>query len=145
VTNSDRAVTVFRISPDRVDRYVAEKMELGLVGAVNGRISSGGWRWEGDHFEPDAQGERSVHNEQEFSDIDGWSKRTLPLGDAPSEGWRVPFTLGGQPAALIIRGALLRTTTIELERSSSARERLWSLDEGPRTVSQAEYEALFKR
>ena len=86
-----------------------------------------------------------MRNDREFSDIDGWSKRTLPLGNAPSEGWRVPFRIGSQPAAVIIRGALLERTIIELERSSGAREPLWSLDEDPRSLSKADYDALFKR
>ena len=146
VTNSDHAVTMFRIGPERVDRYLAEHMNIGMFGAKNGRLSSGVWRWDGDHFErvPPAEGGR-VRNDREFSDIDGWSKRTLPLGNAPSEGWRVPFKVGSQSAALIVGGALSERTTIELERNGGARERLWSLDERPRSASRAEYEALFKQ
>ena len=146
VTNSDHAVTMFRIGPERVDRYLAEHMNIGIFGAKNGRLSSGVWRWDGEHFErvPSTEGGR-VRNDQEFTDVDGWSKRTLPLGNAPSEGWRVPFEIGSQPAALIVGGALSERTTIELERNGGRRERLWSLDEAPRNVSSAEYEGLFKQ
>ena len=55
VSDSDRTVTVFRIDPDRVDRYVVEHMALGVFGAMNGRIGSGVWRWESDHFSPSLQ------------------------------------------------------------------------------------------
>ena len=145
VTDSDHAVTVFRIGPERVDRHVAEHLTMGLFGVLDGRITSGVWRWERDHFEAATVAEARVRNDPEFSNVNGWSKRTLPLGSSPSSGWTVPFAIGGQSAALIVHGGARAPTTIDLQRGNGPLDRLWSLDERPRSVDQAEYEALFKR
>lgn len=145
--DSKFSITVFKMAPTRVDRYVAENVVMGRFGVIDGRINDGLWRWDGDHFERATLDESIAHPRlgREYSDVDGWSKRSFGGGTSPPEGWIIPFDLSGQPASLTVHAVHRVSLSIDLQRGNEPPERLWSIDERSRTVRRAEYDALLKR
>lgn len=140
------SIVVFHVTPDRVNRYVAEDMVMEPLGVVNGRISSALWRWNGDHFERASLDEvQDLRRDPEFSDLNGWSKRSLLPGETTGQGRNVSLSLAGRSVALTIHRKPQESLTIDLQRGGAAPERLWSHDERSRFVSRSKYNELFER
>jgi hypothetical protein len=146
-SNFRRTLLVFKITREGVERHVADGGPSGPFGVTDDRITNGAWVWQGDHFEKRATEltALSPYTGREYSDADGWSKRTLNSGTSPPEGWPVAFTLSGQPVSLTPRGLDRVWQAIDLQRGSTPPERLHFVDERQRWVSRAEYESIFKR
>jgi hypothetical protein len=137
---SRSSVTVFRITAKSVDRHDANNMMLGPYGVVDDHIVSGLWRWTGERFEPATADERAKWLEKappQFSDVAGWSKRSLNPGS-------FPIDLGGKRVVLTVSRMDNDFTAIELQRNGLPSEKIWSVAHSPRKVTKAEYEAMFE-
>ena len=142
VDDSHSTLAVFRITRDRIDRYVADNMQLGQFSLSDGRIRNSEWRWDGDHFERLTYEEAVADSrtDLEFSGVDGWSKRSVGWVVTPPAGKTVAFELSGEPASLISHAVERVSASIDLQRGSGAPERLWSINQRQRSVSRAEYQ-----
>jgi hypothetical protein len=136
---SRSSVTVFRITAKSVDRHDVNNMVLGPCGVVDNHIVGGPWRWTGERFDPATADEKAKWLEKappQFSNVAGWSKRSLNPGS-------FPIDLGGERVVLAVSRMDNDLTTIELQKNGLPSETIWSVDHSPRKVSRAEYEGMF--
>ena len=61
------------------------------------------------------------------------------------DGRKVAFEVSGEPARLIVHAVERVSASIDLQRGDGPTERIWSIDQRPRSARKAEYDALFKR
>jgi hypothetical protein len=155
--DSKPTTMMFRITPNGIERHVLDNTELAPQYIVfESRVRIGPrWQWTGSQFE------RTTPNEErrlagamprtpsvfparsgDYVNVDGWSSRHFLPMRVPRDGWTLPFSLGGQPATLTVLNETLESIDIDLQRGNRQRERLLSLDERLRSVSQAEYRTL---
>lgn len=144
-----RPLEVFRITIDRVERHHFNHQVMFELMGVDGHVTTLRERWTGERFEPEptlpafpasfASGVPS-----EFTDVNGWSKRTLSV---PIDGDRTTeFVIGGQSFQILassrgpIESQKMSLTLIRADQSSAA---LWSGDTFAHSLSRSEYERLF--
>jgi hypothetical protein len=146
-TNSRRLGFVFRITPTSVEQYQHDGALPANLIVADGYVFSYASRWINGRFEP-YEPRRiaeafSKQPPQEFSDVEGWSKRSF---NVPSGGdtRTVDFQLSGKPARLILSRDD-GTRSIDLERAGASPQRLLSAPEGVRWVSAEEYDQYLGR
>jgi hypothetical protein len=141
------SIAVFRITAERVDRHVVENLLIRQFGVVDGKINDGQWRWDADHFAPATREESAARPplDVNYTNIDGWSKRSFLKTVTPPEGSTVAFELSGQPAVLTLHRTKFLSATIDVQIDGQPPQRLWSLDERSRTVRKTAYDAAFKK
>jgi hypothetical protein len=142
--NVKQRMTVVRITPSTIERRQIDGMLPPDLAAAEGRVATyGGALWTGTEFESQGgrlYGKLKHMQSPNFSDVDGWSKRTLIL---PGER-TIDIEIGNQTFRLL---STLDSgnPVLDLDRGDGKRERLWSADGGSRWLSAREYDALFAR
>jgi hypothetical protein len=147
-TESRPSITVFRITPDRLERYLLEDQIVGPYTVFENHIyKNSDWRWAGHRFERTSDDERrrfqsSNQPAGEWSDVNGWSRRCCLLNRAVSVT-RFPLQLEGRRVEVIVRNEG-PNVAIELDGVGRATERIWTLDMTPRRVRQDEYSSFLR-
>jgi len=148
VNNLDLRLHVFRITPTSLEHHVVRfpdgPREFFGYGDYIGTWES---RWVGDHFErTDTMKWPGLMPSDNFTDVNGWSKRQVPLpDDRSSHESTITFVLGGRVVSLHGRFRDYRRELWLDRHDGLSSQRLMQVDERPRYVSSAEYGAMFDR
>ena len=147
-TNTTPSVLVFKVSRNGVEKQLLDNRQLGNIGIVEGRPSDGHTRW----LKTGTNNVSPLQLQQlsadppagQFSNVDGWSKRSvLPLANLREVF--LPFDLGGKHLRLRVFTVEDGVVAVDLDREAQVPERLWSADQRVRFVSGADYTRLFPR
>lgn len=147
------SVSVFRVTPDKVQHYVVDDVHLGSIQVFEQSIYAGDFKsgslmkWSGTGFIPASPTERRRLEENinralapNFSDVDGWSGRS-----GPPEG-EFALKLAGKPISLDIKtGNTQGVASIEIVRVGQGRDRIWYLEHQPQKVNKTEYHRYFSK
>jgi hypothetical protein len=144
--DSSRLTSVFRITSTELEEFTLDSAPPGLI-AADGYLSTYDKRWIRGRFEPyvptSIPEPFANHLPQEFSDVEGWSKRSFNVPPGGARG-TVAFDLGERPARLVLSSdAGIRS--IDLEREGLSVHRLVSSPERVRWVSRAEYDEFLNK
>jgi hypothetical protein len=162
---------VLRITPDAVQRYVFDNMNIEspvvvgqtiYVADIRNNGSGGVMKWSETLFErasPEDQKEYrtalasgKIPAGPKYDNVDGWSKRGAAgevTSETPTTGFtendaKVSVTLDGKPLTFVMNsGYISHQAYIDLSRPGQPTERIWSLDGRTHRVSGAEYERIF--
>ncbi len=142
-----RSVDVITITSSGVEKQKRGNTTLPALGVVGDVVASAKTFWMGDTTRALSVPEQVQVVEtaylNEFSDIHGWSKRTLhPFIGGNEE--LVTFALGRQQVRLRVFSPEPGIMAVDIERDGGAAERLWSLDQRGRVVSEDVYESAFR-
>jgi hypothetical protein len=146
--DSRPSIVVIKVTPNEVLRHVVEDTQLTSLVAMNGYLTDGTYQW-------DETGPKALTPDQarrltarlpsaEYSHVEGWSKRTF----VPKWGFAevsIPFELNGRASRLKVFSTESGFAAIDLQREGLNPERLWSADQRPRTINDAEYNRLFAK
>jgi hypothetical protein len=140
---------VFRVTPEGVQRYVADNIYLGTLdifeGSVYGRNLNNEMlmKWTETRFEPATPEEQQrfspakLPSTPNYDDFDGWSKRAGLVGT-------LPIQVGGKVITLVVKsGRMNGIVSVDLLRAGRPAERIWESNDEPRRVSKVEYERTF--
>jgi hypothetical protein len=141
-----RALYVWEVTEKTVEQHVLPGIHGTPFRGVNGRVVSGGWEWK-DHAmvarsAADAQSTYPLERRGDYSNVAGWSKRSIFSG-VPNEETTVDFALNSRPFSLIVRTPRSGVTTIDLRNDRDGSKRLWTLDRRTRWLGRDDYSKAF--
>jgi hypothetical protein len=144
--DSKLSIVFIRLTRDGMQRHVLEGDLVGTYTVADGHLYGGGWKWDGARFEKATavENQRWAFSSQEYSDINGWSKRTALPMTTTAAGITYQLPLGGRAARLVVTGNEWSVGRIELHQNGDVQE-LWSLDGRDDWVTRAEYRRRFGR
>jgi hypothetical protein len=150
---SKPSIVMLKITAATVERHVLENADMvwPAFTLFEHKIHYGVlWQWTGSNFDPLTPEERRRYLDAHvadggFQNIDGWSNRYLSFSSVPAGGLRLDLVLAHQPTVLIINRERPQVTNVALARGNREVETLSGLDGRVRSVTKAEYEALFGR
>jgi hypothetical protein len=146
-------LTVLHVTSAGVDRHSQDFVaSLDLFTPIDGSIyahcAGGTCRWDGSTFklitedEERRAGGYDRLSKEDFTNVDGWSKRGIPgtyVGQI-----KPPFKLSlrvNSSMTLSVNGS--NPVSVELQRSDGARERIWYHEQHTHLVSAAAYKRMF--
>ena len=153
--HSKNALTVFRITPAGVERYVQEPyVEISDLTTVENEIYArcpgGICKWTGNRFAliPEEEEKQLFENGHlsrgEFANVNGWSKRGIQSTALYQKTGHYEFTVElSKQLSLLVKGS--NPVFVEVLRSGQQPERIWYHEQRTRRVSKSEYEQVFGR
>jgi hypothetical protein len=150
--NERSSITVLRVTPSGVERYVQSDVFLDLYTPMGNTVYANHqgslWKWTGSKFEPTTSEEQrrlggtGRLSAQAFDDVEGWFSRPRVTSGPPKV--RFTMNIGGQPLTLVVERSPRGDISIDLLRPGQASDRIWHVDEQPRRVGSAEYDRYFE-
>jgi hypothetical protein len=153
--DSKCVLTVVRVTSSGVERHFQE-FEGGidhftpLGGRIYAHCPGGVCKWNGDKFELiTEEEERNIGgypplSEEEFSNVNGWSRRWIRGTFVGQTTPPFEFSIGlNKGSTLLVKGS--NPVSVDLQRSNTGSERIWYHEQRTRWVSRATYARVFGR